>query len=103
MVPIWRPARRGCNLLETELFQTDGMRDGLQRASRLAPFRPPRPGCAVRAFAAGILPANLTGGTTAMLTPLVTRALSQLVGAPLTLDRIKGRFRYARSEEPTAE
>jgi len=34
-----------------------------------------------------------------MLTDLVTRALSQLVGAPLSRDRIKGRFRYAYASD----
>ena len=34
-----------------------------------------------------------------MLTDLVTRALSQLVGAPLNKDRIKGRFRYAYASD----
>lgn len=34
-----------------------------------------------------------------MLTNLVTRALSQLVGAPLSQDRIKGRFRYAYASD----
>src|SRR3546814_6701120 len=61
-----------------------------------------RPACrgrVDRAFAAGILPANQTGGATAMLTDLVTRALSQLMGAPLSHDRIKGRFRYAYASD----
>jgi len=65
----------------------------------LRPSGLPRPGRVVRAFAAGILPADQTGGTTAMLTDLVTRALSQLVGAPLSQDRIKGRFRYAYASD----
>ncbi|HYG41866.1 MAG TPA: hypothetical protein VEA17_03015 [Bordetella sp.] len=34
-----------------------------------------------------------------MLTDLVTRALSQLMGAPLSQDRIKGRFRYAYASD----
>ncbi|WP_407850489.1 hypothetical protein [Bordetella petrii] len=34
-----------------------------------------------------------------MLTDLVTRALSQLIGTPLSQDRIKGRFRYAYASD----
>lgn len=34
-----------------------------------------------------------------MLTELVTRALSQLMGAPLNHDHIKGRFRYAYASD----
>ncbi|MBO9354522.1 hypothetical protein GG851_11000 [Bordetella petrii] len=34
-----------------------------------------------------------------MLTDLVTRALSELTGAPLSHDRIKGRFRYAYASD----
>jgi len=50
-------------------------------------------------FHAGVLPAYPTGEPTAMLTDLVTRALSHLMGAPLNPDHIKGRFRYAYASD----
>ncbi|AHC45684.1 hypothetical protein AX27061_1219 [Achromobacter xylosoxidans NBRC 15126 = ATCC 27061] len=53
---------------------------------------------AVRAFAAGILPAHLSEERP-MLTEIVTRALSQLTGSPMSGDRIKGQFQYAYASD----